>query len=719
MGKRNKKDPHWQRESEKYEHPVPSREYILNYLRGCESLQSFKQFLAAFELVSDEEKEGLRRRLRAMERDSQIIANRRGSYGLIDELELIPGRVQSHHDGFGFLIPDDGGSDIFLSARHMRELFNDDRALVRVISKEKRRNRREGALVEVLERNTFQVVGRYIEEDGVAFVDPDNKKIHQDVIITEENKGCAKPGQFVVAEIISQPSTRRQPLGKVIDILGDQLTPGMEVELAIRSRDIPYTWPSEVMTQAQNIPNSISNSIIENRSDCRHLYFVTIDGEDAKDFDDAVYCEAQSGGGWRLWVAIADVTHYVKASGVLDQEALKRGNSVYFPSKVIPMLPEQLSNGLCSLKPNVDRLTMVCEMDIDGKGRLKDYQFYEATIHSHARLTYTQVSDILKSDGDQDAELYPHINQLNTLYKKLMRQRNKRGAIEFETIETQILFGQEGKIDKIVPRQRNVAHKIIEECMLLANVSAADFLDKSGIEALYRNHESPEEQKLFDLKDFLKSFGLRLGGGTSPTAHDYCSLLNRIEKRADKHLIQTVLLRSLRQAVYAEENRGHFGLSYTHYTHFTSPIRRYPDMIVHRAIKYLLKNKNPKKFFYDAKTTAELGIHCSFTERRADYATRDAVDWLKSEYMQDKVGQAFDGIITDVTSFGVFVELCDIYVQGLVHITSLKNDYYHYDASHHSLRGKRSGKTYRLGDPMRVLVARVDLDRREINFEVV
>lgn len=716
--KKNKKDPHWQREASKYEHPVPSREYILQHLESCQSPQSFKQFLKAFNLISDEEKEGLRRRLRAMERDNQIVANRRGSYGLLSELELIPGRVQSHRDGFGFLIPDDNSSDVFLSARQMRGLFNDDRAMVRIISSEKRRNRREGAVVEVIERNTFQVVGKYIEEDGAAFVDPDDKHIHQDVIILPENKGKAVTGQFVVVEIISQPSNRRQPLGKVIDVLGDQLTPGMEVELAIRSHDLPFTWPDSVVNEAQNIISNIPDTVIRQRRDCRDMFFVTIDGEDAKDFDDAVYCEAKAKSGWKLFVAIADVTHYVKANSALDKEAIKRGNSVYFPSKVIPMLPEQLSNGLCSLKPKVDRLVMMCEMNIDTKGKLIDFEFYEAVIHSHGRLTYNEVCGWLAANKATSKELLLHLKELEKLYQKLALRRSKRGAIEFETIETQVLFSESGKIDTIVPRERNVAHKMIEECMLLANVAAARFLDQAEIAALYRNHEVPEEQKLYDLRDFLKSFGLRLGGGATPSAHDYSQVLKQIERRADKHLIQTVLLRSLRQAVYASDNRGHFGLSYTHYAHFTSPIRRYPDVIVHRAIKYCLKHKNPDKFFYDAKTIDELGMHCSFTERRADYATRDALDWLKCEYMQDKVGQNFDGIIVDVTSFGVFVELTDIYVQGLVHIASLKNDYYHYDVTHKALRGKRSGKAYRLGDEMRVLVARVDIDRREMDFEL-
>ena len=716
--KRTIKDPHHEREAEKYEHPVPSREYIQSYLRKCENLVPYKKFLKDFHLKTEEEREGLRRRLRAMERDGQIIQNRRGAYGLVDEMELIPGRVQAHRDGFGFLIPDDGSSDIFLSARFMRGLFNDDRVLVRVSGTDSRK-RREGAVVEVLERNTTQVVGKFILDGGISFIDPDSKKNHQDIFIPAENRGDAKHGQFVVAEITSQPTQRRQPVGRVIDILGDQLTPGMEVELAIRSHELPYIWPEAVLKEATDLPQTISSADLEGREDLRKLPFVTIDGEDAQDFDDAVYCESGPNGGCKLYVAIADVTHYVKPGTPLDEEAVKRGNSVYFPAKVIPMLPERLSNNLCSLRPCEDRLVMVCEMHIDKEGCVQDYEFHKAVIHSHARLTYTEVAEMLKRNkSEKYSDLFVHIKELDKLFKKLIKQRKLRGAIDFDMVETQVVFDDEGKIDKIIPRHRNEAHRIIEEAMLLANVCSADYLEKAEIKTLYRNHETPEAQKLQGLRDFMKPFGLRLGGGDKPTAKDYSHLLQRIEKRKDQLILQTVLLRSLRQAVYAPENKGHFGLSYEHYTHFTSPIRRYPDVLVHRAIKFLLKGKPAKKFMYDEEMVTDLGMHCSFTERRADYASRDALDWLKCEYMQDKVGQEFEGTISDVTGFGIFVKLKAVYVEGLVHISSLKNDYYHFDATHHVLRGKHADNSYRLGDDVRILVSRVDLDRREISFEI-
>ncbi|ACJ18288.1 ribonuclease R [Coxiella burnetii] len=708
-----KKDPYYEREASLYEHPVPSREFIIQYLKEINRPVSFKHLLSAFDLKKAEEKEGLQRRLIAMERDGQVISNRRGSYALVKELELIRGRVQAHRDGFGFLIPDDGSVDIFLPAREMRMVFTDDIVLVRITNPKERRP--EGAIVEILERNTHQVVGRYFEEGGIAFVDPNHKLITQDILIPPGQQGEAKTGQFVVAEITVQPTKRRQAMGRIIEILGDQLTPGMEVELAIRTHELPYRWPNEVLREAKKLPVELMEYDKKGRKDLRKLPFMTIDGEDARDFDDAVYCESKSSG-WKLYVAIADVSHYVSRESALDKEGQLRGNSVYFPSKVIPMLPEALSNNLCSLVPNKDRLAIVCEIHLTAKGKVSKYQFYEAVIHSHARLTYTQVAAMLRGEKTKNEEMLPHIKNLDQLYQNLLRQRINRGAIEFETTETRIQFDQKGKIKRIVPVVRNEAHRIIEECMLVANVSASHFLQEKNIPTLYRVHEGPDEQKLHDLKQFLRAFGLRLTGGDKPTPMDYAKLLLRIEKRPDAHLLQTVMLRSLRQAIYTPEDGGHFGLSYERYCHFTSPIRRYPDLLVHRGIRHALQKKSPKKFHYDNPKLGELGEHCSMTERRADRATREAVDWLKCEYMMNKIGQAYAGHIVDVTGFGVFVQLDQIYIEGLVHITALENDYYHFDPVHHLLRGKRSGRVYRLGDTIHVIVARVDLDDRKIDF---
>lgn len=711
-----KRDPFRSREAKQYEHPVPSREFIIQYLEELGRPATFSHLLTSFGLKTPQEKEGLRRRIKAMQRDGQLMSNRKGSFGLVKDMELVRGIVQGHRDGFGFLIPDNGSSDVFLPAREMRSVFTDDVVLVRITNPRERR--REGSIVEILERNTHQIVGRFIKEKGVAFVDPDSKTMPQDIGIAPDDEGNAKHGQFVVVEITVQPTRRRHAMGRIIEVLGDHLTPGMEVELAIRSHALPFKWAPEVLREAKKFPAEPLESDKRSREDLRRLPFVTIDGEDAKDFDDAVYCESCKEG-WILYVAIADVSHYVRVDSALDSEAKLRGNSVYFPAKVIPMLPESLSNNLCSLKPKVDRLTIVCRMSIDKEGLIQDYQFNEAMICSHARLTYTEVAAMLSGQKTKHQKFFKHLKALQRLYKKLQKQRILRGAIEFDTLETRIEFDKKGKIKKIVPLIRNEAHRLIEEAMLAANVSAAQWLEKAKIPTLYRIHEGPDEQKLLSLRDFLKTFGLRLTGGKKPTAKDYAKLLARVEKRPDAHLLQTVLLRSLRQAVYVPHNVGHFGLSYEGYCHFTSPIRRYPDLLVHRAIKHLLHKRKVKKFAYDEQAMIELGEHCSMTERRADRATRDADDWLKCEYMQDKVGQQFMGRIVEVTGFGVFVELDEIYVQGLVHVTSLKNDYYHHDPVHHLLRGKRSNMVYRLGDAIEVIVARVDLDERSIDFELV
>lgn len=712
-----KKDPHQKREAGKYEHPVPSREFIMECLEEAGEPLSFNALLDAFDLKTPEEREGLRRRLKAMQRDAQLMCNRRQRYALVEAMELVSGYIQGHRDGFGFLIPDnEENPDVFLPAREMRHVFPLDRVLVRVTSSD--RGRQEGMIVEVLERNTQTIVGRFYKESGVAFVDPDDKNIAQDIIIPPDDQMGAKKGEYVLVEIVLQPTKRHQPTGRIIEILGDKLTPGMEVELSIRSHDIPFEWPKSVLQQANKFSPSIKPSELKNRKDLRNLPFVTIDGEDARDFDDAVYCERHQGDSWKLYVAIADVSHYVKTKSALDTEAMERGNSVYFPSRVIPMLPEILSNELCSLKPNVDRLAVVCEMTVNKNAEVTRYKFHEAVIHSHARLTYTTVANWLTNKKTPDPQLFPHIQTLYQLYKCLLKEKKWRGAIEFETTETRVIFGKAGKIQRIVPLVRNEAHKIIEEAMLLANVTTAHYLEKSKLPTLYRIHEAPHESKLIALKDFLKAFGLRLPGGLHPTGQDYANLLKRVRERPDAHLLQMVLLRSLPQAIYWPENLGHFGLSYDGYCHFTSPIRRYPDLLVHRAIKHILRKQPRNKFIYSKEEMEAFSEHCSMTERRADLATRDALDWLKCDYMMNKLGEEFDGIIVDVTGFGVFIELKDVYVQGLLHITALTNDYYDYDATHHLLRGKRSGKIYRLGDAIRVLVARVDIDDRKIDFEL-
>ncbi len=713
-----KTDPFAAREAEKYPNPLPSREYILQCLDELGEPLYAEKIVDMFGLTDEEKQEALRFRLKAMERDGQLIRNRRGKYALVAQMDLVRGRVTGHKDGFGFLIPDDGSQDLFLTPYQMRSLFPGDIVLARS-TEHGTRGKREGVVVEILERNTQQLVGRYYEEKNIAFVQPDHKDINQDIVIPPGEQGKAKHGQYVVIEITHQPTSRRQATGRVIEILGDHLSPGMEIEVAIRAHGLPLEWPLEVKKELSHWDTEIPKESLIDRKDIRDLPLVTIDGEDAKDFDDAVYCEAKPRGGWRLVVAIADVSHYVHLHTALDKEAVKRGNSVYFPGRVIPMLPEVLSNELCSLKPQVDRLCMVCDMTINKEGKLTRFQHYDAVMRSRARLTYNEVSDMLAGKKKSQPALLPYLQSLETLYKKLHSLRAQRGALDFDTTETRIVFGKNKKIKEIVPVVRTEAHKIIEECMLIANVATARFLEKNKVPTLYRVHPGPNPDKMQTLQDFLKSVGLRLSGGNEPKPLDYYKLLKRIAGRPDAHLIQTVLLRSLMQAVYSPVNTGHFGLAYEVYTHFTSPIRRYPDLLVHRAIRYVLQNKTKKRPFpYDQAIMAQFGTHCSRTERRADEATRDATDWLKCHFMQDKLGKEFDGIISGVTGFGVFVELSGIYIEGLLHITSLKDDYYHFDPIKHALKGKRTGTSYRLGDRIRVLVARVNLDDKQIDFEL-
>lgn len=721
MEKKSKKQDRFaDREAQNYQNPIPSREYILELLEERARPATFRQIIDELGLSNEDEIEALRRRLLAMARDGQLHQNRRGVYGLVTKMELIPGIVIGHRDGFGFVDPEDGSDDLFLNARQMRAVFHNDKVLVRVSNLDNR-GRREGVIVDVLERHTEQLVGRFFSESGISFVKPANTRIAQDVMVPPDQIGDARNGEMVVVEITSQPTHHSRPIGKIAEILGEHMAPGMEVDVAIRNHDLPHEWPEEVLKEAEQFKAEVPESELAGREDLRALPFVTIDGEDAKDFDDAVYCKPLAEGGWRLYVAIADVSHYVKPNTALGREALNRGNSVYFPGCVIPMLPEVLSNQLCSLNPHVNRLTLVCEMMIDAEGKIQSHRFCEAMIKSHARLTYNQVYDMVAMDNKelqiQFKDLLPHLRELFAIFHVLRDARQRRGAIDFDMPETKIIFGEGRKIEKIIPLQRNDAHRVIEECMLCANISAALFLLENQFPALYRIHEGPALEKLIDLRKFLNELGLSMPGGELPKPRDYASLLKSIVERPDAHLIQSVLLRSLSQAVYSGENKGHFGLAYEAYTHFTSPIRRYPDLLVHRAIRKILRRgKSADESGMALEKSAE---HCSMTERRADDATREAVDWLKCEFMLDKVGEEFDGIITSVTSFGLFIALKDIYVEGLAHISTLQNDYYQFDPIKRALLGERSGRRYRLGDPVRVKVARVNLDEREMDFQLM
>lgn len=707
-------DPFAGREAQKYENPIPSREFLLDLLKKADKPQSYRQLAVELDLEGNQ-KEALRRRLKAMERDGQLLRTNKGAYNIIKNMGLVRGRFQSHREGYGFVIPHDGSEDVYLNSRESRAVFNDDEVLVRIVGADPR-GKRDGVIVEVLERNTEQMVGRYFSEKQMGVVEPAGKRIKKDILVAHENNMKATSGQFVMVEIIQQPTKHTQAIGKITEILGDHMAPGMEIDVAIRSYQLPHKWSDALLDEVHKIPDEVQEEDLKGHKDLRDLAFVTIDGEDARDFDDAVYCEPNKKG-WRLYVAIADVSHYVKPGMALDQEAYIRGNSVYFPERVIPMLPEKLSNGLCSLNPNVDRLCMVADMTLDKEGKLIRTNFYPGVIHSQARLTYTKVADFLEnSEQPFDKKINQHISNLHELYLTLRQSRDKRGAIDLDTTETQIVFGENKKIDKIVPVVRNVAHKIIEECMLCANVASANLVISQKLKSLFRVHEPPGVDKVEKFRAFLADIGMNFTKAEIPHPKDYCEILESIRDRPDQHIIKTVLLRTLSQARYTPDNAGHFGLAYKAYTHFTSPIRRYPDLVLHRAIKASLKNK---QLSYDEEEMQSMGEHCSATERRADGATRDVIEWLKCEYMMDKVGAEFDGVVSGVTNFGLFVELKDIYVEGLIHITAMDNDYFYFDAVRHMLQGERTKVKYCLGDTLKVKVEKVDLDERHIDFSLV
>jgi len=714
-------DPYAEREAQKYARPIPSREAILHWLEKAGKPLRFERLSQDLHLQHTDELEALSRRLAAMLRDGQLVQNRRDEYCLVKLLPLVAGTVIGHRDGFGFLKPDEGGDDVFLPPRQMRTLMHGDRALVRVQGRDAR-GRTEGSLVDVLERNTHEVAGRYVEEHGVSFVQPDNSRIAHTVLVPTAERNGARSGQMVVVELTQQPDKQSEPIGRVTRILGERHAPGMEVELAVHAHGLPHDWPVDVQREMRAFDESVPEASKQGRLDLRNTPLVTIDGEDARDFDDAVYCERR-GNGFRLLVAIADVSHYVQPGSALDLEARNRGTSVYFPDRVIPMLPEVLSNGLCSINPMVDRLCMVCEMQISAEGHISRAHFHEGLMHSAARFTYTQVAGILVDKDEklrhEYAQLVPHLDNLYGVYHALAIARAKRGAIDFDSTETRVIFGEDRKVAAIKPLVRNDAHRLIEECMIAANVETARFLEKHQIPTLFRVHAGPEVDGLKEVRLFLGSLGLSLGGGQKPEATHYAKLLEKVKARPDKALIQTVLLRSLSQAVYSPDNVGHFGLALGHYAHFTSPIRRYPDLLVHRAIRHVLQGGTARNFHYSVTQMENLGSHCSMTERRADEAARDATDWLKAEYMQDKVGEEFEGFITSVLPFGLFVQLKELYVEGLIHVTSLPSDYYSHDAAGHRMIGERSGRIYRLTDPIRVRVSNVNLEEHKIDFEPV
>ena len=698
-------DPHYDREAEKYESPIPSREHILSFIQ--EKPRSKRQLFDLLALA-DEQKKAFERRLRAMVRDKQLSCNKSGVYRPFSNRGLLTGTVIANPKGFGFVALDKGGKDLRLTSQQMKLVFHGDKIRVRLLNK-----KLDAEIVEVLE-TVKTLVGRLHLDGKKPYVVVDDRRIKHNIEITELIDGCLD-NQVVVVEMLSSPTIDSDAKGKISSIIGNYLDEGVEVDSAIYRHQIPAVFSEKALKESAQLTTKVIPKDKKNRIDITKLELITIDGEDSRDFDDAVYAEPTKNG-WKLLVAIADVSHYVKEGSELDSESYERGNSVYFPHRVVPMLPEAISNGLCSLNPKVERLSMVCEMSIDPLGELLDYKFYSAVMLSHARLTYTQVNEMLEDKKSPLRKTFSNvadnIDFLYGLYKTLRISRQKRGVMDFDRIESQILFDNKGKIKDIVASSRNDAHRLIEECMLMANQAAAKFLQKNNEDFLYRSHPKPTAEKVELTQKFLTAIGLTLEGGIEPESRNFAKVLKQAKGRDDENIIKTVVLRTMKQATYTPVNEGHFGLAFEDYAHFTSPIRRYPDLLVHRAIKRVLNNTSREP----SGKMIEFGTHLSMTERRADDASRDVEQWLKCEYMRDKVGENFHGVISGVAGFGLFVELSEVYVEGLVSIRDLKDDYFIFDDVHHQLKGQRGGKIYRLGDMIKVKVASVNLDDRKIDF---
>ncbi|GAB4193587.1 MAG: ribonuclease R [Wenzhouxiangellaceae bacterium] len=666
------------------------------------------------------QRQGLNRTLSQLAASGHLVRNRKGVWGLSDRMDLMMARVHAHPDGHGHAVPEANSDWLYLPPREMRQVMHGDRVMCCIASVD-RRGRPSGQIVEVLERAVDFVVGRYLEQRGMGLVIPDDPRLHHDVRVKPLTGVEPEPGQVVVARIIEQPGAKTPPVGEISEILGNAGAPGMATEIAIRSYGLPYEWPEEVERAAAALPKSVPQAAVEGRKDYRDLPLVTIDGADARDFDDAVYC-VRRGKGWRLLVAIADVSAYVHKDDVLDRAARQRGTSTYFPNKVVPMLPEALSNELCSLKPNVDRLAMVCDLSIDGNGRVTRARFAEAVIRSHARLTYQQVQEYLDT-GEGNVPGYGRmvcrsLDDFHALWQALDDRRRGRGAVDFDSQEVKILFDNRGEVGDIITSQRLTSHRMIEEAMITANVAAASYLERRRIPCLYRVHHPPPLEKLEDLMLFLRAQGLRIGWHGQPDPEDFAAIMEQVADRPSKQLVQTMLLRSQSLATYRPKNEGHFGLALEAYCHFTSPIRRYPDLLVHRALKHALRGGKTVGYPYSREVMEDLAEHCSFTERRAEEASRDVIQRLQCVYLQAHIGEVFTGIIGGVTGFGMFVELDRVHISGLVHISALPGDYYHFDPVHQRLTGERRGRSFSLAQKVRVKVMAVRVDERKIDLEL-
>jgi ribonuclease R len=703
----------------KYKHPIPNRTELLDFLKEAGRPMRLAALMDAFGLKGQKMQGLLADNLGKMLRAGQIIENRRGEYCLVERLNLVTGTVSGHRDGFGFVRRDEGDDDVYLSAGQMRSVFDGDRVAIRIIG-EDRRGRPEGKLVEVLKRGVREVAGQFIRERGVGVVIPDNPRIAHRILIARGAAGNAKHGQVVVVRILDYPTHVEQATGEIIEVIGSPGEKGVATDIAIHAHGIPTDWPDAVREQAGEFGDAVPDAAKIERVDLRDTNLVTIDGADARDFDDAVFAEP-SGKGYRLLVAIADVGHYVVPGSPIDKQAIHRGTSVYFPDRVVPMLPEVLSNGLCSLNPKVDRLCMVCEMRVGPDGKVARSKFYEAVMRSKARLTYSQVSNFLTGQTGHSVpkEVQPDIRHLHEVFHLFATNRRKRGAVELDIPQARIQMGDDGAVRSIVAVERNDAHRLIEECMIAANVQAAKFIRKNRIAGLFRVHAKPSPDRFDELRLYLVSLGMKVPHPDHVQPRDFARMAEQIADRPDAAAIYMAMLRSMSHAEYTPKNIGHFGLALDAYAHFTSPIRRYPDLLVHRAIRHLVRGGKPGRYEYSADRMEQLGEICSAHERRAEDATREVEAWLKCQFMDGRVGQEYPGVITGVTNFGVFVQIPELQIDGLVHVTSLGSDYYQFEPGSQSLIGERSGKRFRLGDALDIVVARVDLESKRIDFNLV
>ncbi len=703
-----------------YKHPIPSQNELIDFLTYVGKPLKIDPILKEFNLKGQRMRSLLVDRLQSMVRAGQVLENRRGEFCLTAKLDLVTGKVSGHRDGFGFVIRDDGEpEDVYLSAREMRALFDGDRVAVRIKGTD-RRGRAEGELVDVLERGTREIAGQFIRERGIGIVIPDNARLSHRILIPKGEAANARHGNMVVAEILDYPTHVEQATGRITTVIGAPGDQGIATDVAIHAHAIPFKWPDAVRKEVAGFGTTVPSSAHSGRTDLRDVDLITIDGADARDFDDAVYCR-KSDRGWRLLVAIADVANYVSIGSALDKEAIVRGTSVYFPDRVVPMLPEVLSNGLCSLNPKVDRLCMVCDMQVSPEGKVTKSSFFEGVMKSRARLTYSQVGDFLRgaSRTSVPRDLQASVRDLYALYKAFAKARGRRGAIEIDLPQTKFKLNAGGEIDRIEIVPRNDAHRLIEECMIAANVEAAKFLKQHRIPGLYRVHPKPDPDRFDDLRLYLISLGLKVPHPEHVEPRHFTQLIKQAKGRPDSAAIAMAMLRSLTHAEYSPANVGHFGLALPSYAHFTSPIRRYPDLLVHRAIRHIVRGGKPGKYDYAPQEMERLGAITSAHEKRAEDATRDVEAWLKCQYMESHLGEEFDGVITGVTNFGVFVQITELLTDGLVHVTSLVNDYYQYDAGSQRLVGERTGKSFSLGEPMRVRVHRVDMETRKIDFRPV